>query len=183
MIIVTGLGVYGIYLLTKNIDTTLAIGVDMFVALGVLVFAYVQIGVNRKLIDLQDYVAISIVPDPNTPLSVRLYNTGKLNIYIHRIEIRDFETDILIGSTDVFKEPRLVPAGTLEQSYYWYPLPKEISEHKKFRLVVLAGDDFNRKWLASHGGEILDKQELRVWSHKTHRKNWKIYKDGEKVPK
>lgn len=170
----------GLYRLTDNLELTLMVGVDMFVALAVLSFAFVQISLNRKLIQLQDYVALSMVPDPNTPRSVRFYNTGKLNMYIHRIEVRDSQTDKLIVSTDVFKNPRLVPAGTLEQSYYWYPIPKEAPEDKEAMIVILLSDEFDRKWLSSNGVLInTESKTLSVWSHKTHQKSWKIYKGEE----
>ncbi|MDX1607662.1 MAG: hypothetical protein R3251_00420 [Candidatus Spechtbacterales bacterium] len=173
---------YLIYIMTEDISLALMVGVDLFVAVTVLSFAFVQIALNRRLIQLQDYVAVSIVPDPTTPRGIRFYNTGKLNVYIHRIEVRDGETNELIGATEIFNNPRLLPAGTLDESYYWYPIPEEVKIGQQISLVLLATDEFDRRWLSSHGGVMLGEKDLRVWSHKTHQKDWKIYKKGEKVP-
>lgn len=171
-----------IYEFTQDVYRTVVLTVEMSSALGVLAFALMQVSLNHRLIGLQDYVAVSIVLGGTDEKGVRFYNTGKINIYIHRIEVRDSESDKLIIATDVFKDPRLLPAGTLEASYYWFPLPSDVLEHKNFRIVLLLSDELNRKWLSSHGGEITEKKILRVWSHKTHQKNWKIYKKEEKVP-
>jgi len=159
-----------LYEFTGNLELTLTVGVNLFVAIGVLSFAFVQISLNRRLIQLQDYVAVSMVPDPSTPKSVRFYNTGKLNMYIHRIEVRDGETDEILAATDVFKNPRLVPAGTLEQSYYWYPIPSQIFEGKEFTIVILLSDEFGRNWLSSNGAIFSKDKGLNAWSHKTHQK-------------
>lgn len=171
-----------IYEFTQDVYRTVVLTVEMSSALGVLAFALMQVSLNHRLIGLQDYVAVSIVLGGADEKGVRFYNTGKINIYIHRIEVRDSESDKLIIATDVFKDPRLLPAGTLEASYYWFPLPRDVLEHKNFRIVLLLSDELNRKWLSSHGGEINEKKVLRVWSHKTHQKNWKVYKKEEKVP-
>ncbi|MDX1608477.1 MAG: hypothetical protein R3251_04700 [Candidatus Spechtbacterales bacterium] len=181
LLIVTAVS-FLIFRLTDDIDLTLMFGVDLFVAVTVLSFAFVQIALNRRLIQLQDYVAVSIVPDPTTPRGIRFYNTGKLNVYIHRIEVRDEETNELLGATEIFKSPRLLPAGTLDESYYWYPIPEEVKQGQQIALILLATDEFDRRWLSSHGGVLLGEKDLRVWSHKTHQKDWKIYKKGEKVP-
>lgn len=173
-LVLTLFGSFLVYRATDEIGTTLLISVDMFVAISVISFAFVQVSLNRKLIELQDYVAVSLVKTPGKDLSVGFYNTGRLNIYIHRIEIRNADTDEIIVATDVFKEPRLVPAGTLESSYYWYPLPDEVRDHKSFKVTLLLTDEFDRKWLSTHGAEFISADQLRVWSHKTSRKIWKV---------
>jgi len=176
-------GAYAVYYISGNLMSALILGSEFLTALGVLAFAFVQVGLNRRLIGLQDYVAVSAVRGKKEENGVRFYNTGKINIYIHRIELRDVEADLLIGSTNVFKDPRLIPAGTLESSYYFYPFSGEMYKHKEFKFVLLLTDELGRKWLSSHGAEFLDKNTLRLWSHKTHQKNWVIYKGSDETHK
>ncbi|MDX1535183.1 MAG: hypothetical protein R3346_00225 [Candidatus Spechtbacterales bacterium] len=160
-----------IYELTDDLSLTLMVGVDLFVAVSVLSFAFVQISLNRHLIELQDYVALSLVTREG---GLSFFNTGKLNVYIHKIEIKDKESEEIISSTAVFEKARLIPSGTLEESYYWYPLTEEIFKHDAFTVSIYLNDELDRKWLSEHGGDVLDNKELRVWSHKTSQKNWSL---------
>lgn len=171
LLLIVSASTFLVYELTQDISLTLLWGVDMFVALAVISFAFVQISLNRHLIELQDYIAISLVTREG---GLAFFNTGKLNVYIHKIEIKDKESEEVISQTDVFEKARLIPAGTLDESYYWYPLKDIIFEHASFTVVMYLGDELNRKWLSEHGGEVLDKKSLRVWSHQTSQKNWKV---------
>lgn len=173
------IGAYAIYYISGDLMGALILGFEFLTALGILAFAFIQVGLNRRLISLQDYVAVSVVEGKKEENGVRFYNTGKINIYIHKIELRDVEADLLIGSTNVFKDPRLIPAGTLEASYYFYPFSSEMYKHKEFRFVLLLTDELGRKWLSSHGAEFIGENTLRLWSHKTHKKDWVLYKEGE----
>ncbi len=161
----------GVYSWTGDVQTSILVGTDLLAALMVLSFAFVQVNLNRHLIELQDYVSVNMHAFEDGK-GVQFVNTGKLNVYIYRIEVRDQETDILIGATKVFERPRLLPAGTLEASYYWFPLPKDTHKHKEFKVDLLLTDELEREWVSGHGGEVLSEGELRTWSYKTIRQKW-----------
>lgn len=166
------------YFYTQDVTSTAIVAIDIFAALGVLSFAFVQVSLNRRLISLQDYVAM-VVHAVDEGTALQFINTGRLNMYMYRIEVRDTETNELVGATNVFEKPRLLPAGTLEQSYYWYPLSVEVFGHDRFQVYVFVTDEVGRKWVAEHGGEVLNEKEVRVWSHKMEKEEWKIEEKEE----
>jgi hypothetical protein len=160
-----------IHTFTTNIRETIALTIQLSIAFGAITFGYFQINLNDRLIRLHDFVAVSINPG-STPNSVHFLNTGTVNLYIHRIEVRDEETDILLAASEVFEKPRLLPAGTLEASYYWYQLTSEVAKHGRFRMLMFLSDELERKWVSEHAGEADESGKARVWSYKTVRGEW-----------
>jgi hypothetical protein len=169
-----------IHTVTDDLRDTLTLTIQLSIAFGALTFSYIQLGLNDRLTRLHDFVAVSITPGA-TPNSVHFLNTGTVNLYIHRIEVRDEETDILIAATEVFEKPRLLPAGTLEASYYWYQLSSDVAEHGHFRILLFLNDEPGRKWLSEHAGEIPEGNKVSVWSYKTVRHNWPDQPPEEKA--
>lgn len=100
-------------------------------------FAYLQTKINKRLQDLEDYVAVSIVPRENFRLDIM--NVGKINLYLHK-----WEAGV---QTENFMEPVLIPAGTA--SFISILIKPEIGKKLvKFYLT----DEFKRKFLSR--GEI-----------------------------
>jgi len=71
------------------------------VAIGALLFGWKQTQINKRLQELQDYVAISIIPKPEFQLQIM--NVGKINLYVHKWEIGTF--------TETFSKAILIPAA------------------------------------------------------------------------
>ncbi len=142
-------------------------------------FAALQFSINRRLIRLQDYVAVSIVPG-NEPVQevrdgkmvltgirgyMKLLNTGASNVYLHRIAMP--------GRKESFSVPRMIPAHALEASYYWLPPPASdaVQEGNEFLIKLFLTDEGGKKYLSIHGG-VLNNSRFAFWSLKTHRSKW-----------
>ena len=66
--------------------TTHKIWIDVVTATGAVVFGIWQVLINKRLAKVQDFIALSIVPD-SVSGKIKLLNTGKINLYIHAFEI------------------------------------------------------------------------------------------------
>lgn len=160
-------------------------------AAGALIyFAYRQYQINKRLKDLADYVAISIIPGMQEQL--RITNVGRVNLYLHKWEIGSL--------SETYVKPWLLP--TEGKSEIIITLSGQIGQHlAKFYLT----DETDQKYLSS--GEVVIEpiafqlpisttppqvQEgnipqasggvqpisvqlrMRAWSYKTEKYNWTI---------
>lgn len=141
-----------------------------FIAAGAMVFGVWQIFINRRLAKVQDYIALSIVPGGNG--TVRLINTGKINLYIHAFEIDEH--------VKILDRGCLVSATSLDSSYYWLPTDFIPRESKRFSIKIYLTDEFNKKYLTEGGGESTkideEKSKCLVWTYKTGKSDWAIRK-------
>ncbi len=72
-----------------------------FAAGGAIYFGWRQTQINKRMKELQDYVAISIIPKPDFQLQIM--NVGKINLYVHKWEVGTF--------TETFSQAILIPAA------------------------------------------------------------------------
>ena len=140
--------------------------------LAALYFGWQQTAINKRLKDLQDYVAVSLVisnqklPEQLAPFQpafpfFKFINVGKINIYIYRLQIPEADID------EKYQLGRLIPAGTTDPSYH-FPVPTHIKGN--FTIILSLKDEFNTKYISKHGGDINEKI-VRVWSYKIYKKN------------
>lgn len=150
-----------------------------FIVTGAIIFGLWQIFINRRLKKLQDYVAISVVPGRHyiekivngriekvsLVSFIKILNTGKLNVYIHKFEMP--------GNCKTFKEPRMIPAGAGDSSYYWLPLPSKdsLGQDKEFRIILFLKDQYRKEYISENGG-ILEGDQIKFWSIKTYKRKW-----------
>jgi hypothetical protein len=133
--------------------------------------------INDRLRTLQDYVSVSAVPDQSG--KIKLINTGKTNVYLWGFDIP--------GNKLLFEKPRLIPAGTMESSYYWIdpPVPQDTTKNFVFDFKLYLSDEFEEKWISENGGEMsttaIDQNgkfvpgfNMKVWSYKTYKSEWQI---------
>lgn len=120
------------------------------VALFAIGFAWYQYKINKRLQDLQDYVAISIVPvvTENSP-RLKLLNTGKLNLYLHKYEID--------GNSQTYEKPRLLACAP--ETWFLLPVPNIASLEMPVRLYLK--DDFEQKYITT-GAAIIDAKQINV---------------------
>jgi len=159
------------------------IWIDFSVAIGALLFGGWQIKINSRLKSLQDFVSVAAVPGNGT---IKLLNTGKVNLYLWRIKMPDRIINL--------DKPRLITSGTGDTSYYWIEPPsykyfedrKSVDRELNFEFELFLEDDFGARWISEHGGSAwLDQSNsvaqlqagssvhLTVWSHKTYKRAWK----------
>jgi len=155
-------------------NETLSLIIQGIVALGALIFSFWQIAINKRLKNLQDYVATAIVPDPRTN-KLNLLNTGKINLYLWGFDMP--------GNKQRFQKPRLIAAGTGDAVYYWIEPPSNVEG--EFEIILYLKDEFNHKWVSEHGGRANKFQtdedgikkvgiRITVWSYKTYKKKWSL---------
>lgn len=148
----------------------------LFTALVALFIGFKQNEINDRLKSLQDYVAISAIPDQSG--KIKLINTGKVNLYLWGFDIP--------GNNHRFTKPRMIPAGTMESAWYWIEPPILENKDKKsnFDVTLYLTDEFDTKWVSEHGGEItpitIDEKgkaipgfQMIIWSYKTFKSEWK----------
>lgn len=143
-----------------------------------------QIEINDRLRKLQDYVAVSVVPAQSG--KIKMLNVGKTNVYLWGVDMP--------GNNYRYLKPRLIPAGTLESSYYWIeppPFPDTLKESYEFDFQLYLTDEDDNKWVSENGGVVIpriikenDKEskvaELRTWSYKTYKQDWSLSKLTDK---
>ena len=71
-------------------------------AVGAGIFGWKQLEINKRLRELQDYVAVSIIPKNN--LRLQIMNVGKINLYIHKWEVGRLNEN--------YTKAVLIPTGT-----------------------------------------------------------------------
>ena len=150
------------------------IWLEVAMVFGALIFGVLQIKINLRLKSLQDYVAISAVPESKES-KIKLLNTGKVNLYLWGFDMPD--------NNQRLGKPRLITAGTGNTSYYWIDPPSNLDKITSFpydfEFRLYLEDDFGKKWISEHGGraeriKINNKETIKitVWSHKTYKKKW-----------
>ncbi len=141
--------------------------VQGIIALGAIVFGAWQILINRRLIKIQDYIVVAILPDNGV---IKLLNTGKINLYIHAFEVG--------GNTKKLDKGRLISSASLGSAYYWIPTDFVPRESKNFDIKIYLTDEFGSKYLTEGGGksERVDEQKSKiiVWTYKTIKSDWKF---------
>ncbi len=142
-----------------------SLGIQGITGIAACIFAVWQILINRRLKKLNDFVAASFLPMEN---KIKVLNTGKINLYIHGFEIGNV--------TKFFKKGRLIPAGSLDASFYWLPVDGNIPSSGEFNLRVWLTDEYDSKYIILGQGEstLIDNQkiEFRVWTLKIEKIEW-----------
>ena len=164
-------------------------------AVGAIWFGWNQTQINKRLQELQDYVAISIIPQPEFQLQI--INVGKINLYVHKWEIGNF--------TETFSKAILIPAAA--PAFLLISLSSlPMGQHP---VKIYLTDEFGKKYLST--GEVVIEPiairplsqmlphsetppsdgstqtvnlpqaqvvnitaRMRAWSYKTEKYNWTI---------
>ncbi|MFZ3057722.1 MAG: hypothetical protein WA092_01620 [Minisyncoccales bacterium] len=164
--------------------------VTLLAASAAGVFAYFQYRINQRAIELQDYVAITIIPFSvsNVP-HIQVLNAGRTNLYLHKYEID--------GTNDTYIPARLLACGTSTAFNIQVPQNRpNVEMPVKFYLT----DEFGKKHLST-GAVVIDtlilpqatvqseqptpiqsqaaqqfivRSNIRAWSYKTERYDWTI---------
>ena len=133
-----------------------------------------QNGIDSRLLQLQDYVAISVTPNGD---SIALWNTGNSNLYMWGFDMP--------GNDQRFDKPRLVSRSTVAN--YWIPAPNlgKVSTTTSFGFKLYLTDEYGNKWISENGGEAtptkitrdekeVDAVAIKVWSYRTMKENWQF---------
>jgi hypothetical protein len=158
----------------------IGIGVSGVAAVTVAaILAYIvginQSEINSRLLQLQDYVSISVAPNSNN--TIALWNTGGSNLYMWGFDMPN--------NNQRFEKPRLVSKSTVAN--YWIPAPDlgKISTTTTFEFKLYLTDEYGNKWISENGGEAsltqvekegkkVDAAIIKVWSYKTSKTNWEF---------
>lgn len=157
-----------------TIPKKISLSIQIITLVAATYIGIVQTQINTRQAQLQDFVAIAASSD-NSGTKITLLNTGKTNLYIHKIEIGD--------KTFSYDRPRLLATGTLASSYYWVNPPETLPLNKDFDLKVYVTDQFGTQWISEHAGQVhqysgefqgkpVSNRALNMWSYQTEQKNW-----------
>ena len=165
------------------------LAVQIIASVLTLLFVLWQIFINKRLKELQDYVAVSFVPaiTPNGG-QIQIFNAGKINLYLHKFEVGQI--------SHTFSKSRLLAVGGSERNFYGVPVSlNPVNTEMEIRLYLT--DESNKKYLAT-GGYILDalavpqpvlappeggtppvqipalQLNLRAWTYRTEKFEWNI---------
>lgn len=161
----------------------------LFAALGAVLFGWMQYNINRRLQRLSDYVAVSIVPFAVEGIpKIQIRNVGKINLYLHKWEIG--------GRSETYTTPRLLGCGP--ELFFVVSPPDTLSVEMPMKMYLT--DEYDQKYIST-GSVIIDidsqsmitpdqqgvapqqlqalqqfqiRGNVRAWSYKTKRFNWKI---------
>jgi len=167
----------------KNMDIlqilqTIFTGFTVVIAIVAVILAY-KVGqkqneINSRLLQMQDYVAISVTPKGD---SIALWNTGNSNLYMWGFDMP--------GNNQRFDKPRLISKS--EVAHYWIPAPNlgKLASTTNFDFRLYLTDEHDSKWVSENGGEAsptkitkedkeVDALIIKVWAHKTTKTNWSL---------
>lgn len=161
-------------------------------ALAAGVFVLVQIWINGRLMTLQSYVTVSMVPARHPDGSYWLYvkNVGKINLYLMKSEIGPNVVNLEKG--------RLISVGG--DPFYMLPIPVAPNLLGQEMIVKLYLQDELRVKYLTAGGLVIDPQlqsgvptpdavppmilvnqppmivpgSVRAWTYKTEKFEWNI---------
>ncbi len=144
--------------------------IQVITATAASVFAIWQIFINIRLKKLNDFVAVAIVPNPSPEGgTIKLLNTGKINLYIHGFEIN--------GVAKLLDKGRLLAAASMDSAYYWLPT-NNIPKNGIFDIKVWLTDEYEKKYITLGQGESTERDsnkiEISVWTLKTHKEKWEF---------
>ncbi len=156
------------------------------------IFAYYQYQINKRVVQLQDYVAITIVPFvvDNIP-RIQVFGVGRTNLYLHKYEID--------GVNETYSEARLLACGS--NMAFIIPVPQH-KPNTEMPVRFYLTDEFGDKYIST-GAIIIDQQfqvqpspvpnpeqqtpaqvqatqqlimrsNIRAWSYKTEKYEWTI---------
>lgn len=157
-------------------------------AIGLVYFAWRQTQINKRMQELADYVAVSIVPKG---MVLQIMNVGRVNLYIHKWEIG--------SATETYVRPLLIPTDA-KSSVIIALQPPQFGQHLA---KIYLTDDSNRKYLSTgevvvepigfQASTVMQPQtslepeptpqlpapvtitfQMRAWSYKTERYDWTI---------
>lgn len=169
----------------------LSIILQLLTAAGLIYFAWRQTQINKRMQELSDYVAISIIPLGN---KLQIINVGRVNLYIHKWEIG--------SATETYVKPWLIPIDAKSSVMVSLQSPQPGQHLVKIYLT----DDSEKKYLST--GEVVVEPigfqmasvvaqpqasqesqqtsqtasspqltisfQMRAWSYKTERYEWTI---------
>jgi len=149
--------------------------VAFYVGLKQIEISQKQNEINDRLLKLQDYVVVSVVPGQNG--TIALWNTGKANLYLWGFDMPN--------NNNRFIKPRLISPSSV--SNYWIPAPNlgKISTTTNFEFQLYLTDEYDNKWISENGGEAIPikrvengkeilEHQIKVWSYKTRRNDWEL---------
>jgi hypothetical protein len=168
--------------------------IQILTVVAASIFAIWQVLINKRLKELQDYVAVSMVPffDGNDP-KLQVINAGQINLYLKKFDIGTMTTN--------FEKERLLVCGS-GNPFYILPVPNNIiGVEIPVKLYLI--DEFKNKYIST-GAVIIDaipmaitgqpaspmagiplppaqspqqitfRTNIRGWSYKTEKINWTI---------
>jgi len=124
----------------------------VFAAVGAVYFGYAQYQINKRLKDIQDFVALSIVlfVVENSP-KIQIKNVGRINLYLHRWEIG--------GHNETYQHARLLGVGP-ELSFI-VAVPDSYLVGVEMPVKLYLTDEYGQKYLST-GVVALDQQQIQV---------------------
>lgn len=140
-----------------NLFEKISLGVQVLTLVAASYIGVVQNQINTRQAALQDYVAVSAMFNANAG-QISLLNTGRMNLYIERIEAN--------GEVTKYDRPRLLSTGTLDSSYYWIAPPATLEVGKNFPLSIYLVDEYGKHWVSEHEGHVYE-QDVKTQDGKT----------------
>jgi len=166
----------------------LEVGGIVGAAIGALIFGWKQYQINKRMQELADYVAVSIIPLKDFKLQIM--NVGRVNLYIHKWEAGSL--------SNTYVKPLLIPTEAKSSIIINFQTPL-LGQHL---LKIYLTDEKDQKYLST--GEIVIEPialqlplaatapqvqqeppatpqisgnittQMRAWSYKTEKYNWMI---------
>lgn len=169
--------------------------VPIAVAIIAVYFVYIQTRINNRLKKIQDYVAVSIVPDNSG--AIKIMNVGKINLYLKKAEIggeiQNYKRAILIsvGISPFFIIPIKNIIPNIEMPVKLYLFNEFGKKYLTEGEVAIDAIPVNTRQISINGQQINQKEEqetsnqetptqiplkliTRAWTYKTKKYNWKI---------
>lgn len=160
---------------------------------GLVYFAWRQTQINKRMQELADYVAVSMIPDPSGNLQLQIMNVGRSNLYLHKWEVgsisetlvkpwllpTDAKAKILIAIQPPQVGQHLAKFYITDENNQKYISTGEVSiEPVAFQLPTLTTppqiQDNTQNQVSGSQPVVNIQLRMRAWSYKTEKYNWTI---------
>jgi len=150
----------------QEIYNSLAIFLGLVTTIAAIIIGWVQVRINNRLKELQDFVAVAIIPREN--LQLQLTNVGKVNLYLHKWEVG--------SATENYKKAVLIPTSAM--SSLMITVPPQLGSNV---LKLFLTDEKNEKYLST-GEVIVEPISVRPISYMQTQKEQEVIKTSGIIP-
>lgn len=157
-------------------------------ALGAVYFGWKQTQINKRMQELADYVAISIIPLKD--FQIQIMNVGRINLYLHKWEAGslnetfvkpllipiDAKSFIIISLQSPPMGQHLLKLYLTDEKKQKYLSTGEIAiEPIAFQVPTTTKPTVQQELPQTSGNEPVSvTTRMRAWSYQTEKYNWRI---------
>lgn len=105
-------------------------------AIGAGVFGAWQILINKRLVEIQDFVSVAVTPFND---KIKVINLGKIDLYLKAFKVG--------GRINKLDKGAFLSSAAPESAFYWIPINADFPKDGKFEMEFYLHDRFGKKYI------------------------------------